>query len=124
MHTQDLGVVQEYIGSALWTMVYDSTLPGDALARLNALWAMIRDLYKSRSVRTRLSNLTLSMFTNPRAPHASFPSLSAHAAEARALLPLVVQLCSDVHSGSERDALRLRCGLRLVRFNEVLHSAG
>ena len=124
MHTEDVGVILEYIGSVLWTFVYDSELEGNPDARMRTIWGRIRDLYAEKAVRTRLVNLTLSMFTEQRAPRRAYPTLSAHAAEARALLPLIVQMCSDLNTGSARDALRLHCGLCLVRFNATLHAAG
>eukprot|EP00969_Alexandrium_andersonii_P015555 680985-Alexandrium_andersonii.AAC.1 len=91
MHCFDLGIIQEYLGSVLWTLVFDGSLPGNAEQRLAVVWDRIRDLYREQGTKTRLANLTLAMFCNPKSAHGSFPSLAAHAAETKALLPILVQ---------------------------------
>eukprot|EP00969_Alexandrium_andersonii_P079572 3508430-Alexandrium_andersonii.AAC.1 len=57
MHTEDLGVVLEYLGSVLWTLVYDGQLQGTADQRLELIWDRVRTLYREKGIRTRLSNL-------------------------------------------------------------------
>ena len=91
---------------------------------LEVVWGLVRELYKERKVKNRLSNLDLKMFCNPDKPRAAFPVLSAHAAETASLLPLLAQVCSDMSSGSPRDEQRLACALRLMQVEEVLRTSG
>eukprot|EP00969_Alexandrium_andersonii_P072934 3218031-Alexandrium_andersonii.AAC.1 len=64
------------------------------------------------------------MFTDAKSPYTTFPCLSAHAAECRALMRVLVQVCSDLNRGTPRDLSRLRCGLAFLQFDEVLRTAG
>eukprot|EP00969_Alexandrium_andersonii_P272237 12032030-Alexandrium_andersonii.AAC.1 len=40
----------EFAGSLLWTMVYDGDLAGGAEAKLEAVWARVRQLYEEKRV--------------------------------------------------------------------------
>eukprot|EP00969_Alexandrium_andersonii_P338140 14943691-Alexandrium_andersonii.AAC.1 len=111
MHTIDLGILQHLCGSILWRLTYEGNLQGTARQRLLQIWGRLRELYISQRVDTRMANLTLSMFTDPDRPRQAFPMLSAHAAETRALFPLLAQVCSDLNTGSPEDVARLRCAL-------------
>eukprot|EP00969_Alexandrium_andersonii_P104124 4595633-Alexandrium_andersonii.AAC.1 len=124
MHTKDLGVYSELCGSLLWSFVYDSDLEGNAQQKLDRVWTRIRALYDDLKVDVRMSNLSLQMFTDPRSPYTAFPSLSAHAAECRALVRVLVQICTGLNKGTARDMSRLQCGLAFLRFDEILHTAG
>eukprot|EP00969_Alexandrium_andersonii_P163863 7242444-Alexandrium_andersonii.AAC.1 len=69
----DLGIYSELAGSLLWTFVYDGDLSGSAQTRLDTVWTRIRELYAEKQIDVRMSNLSLSMFTNPSAPRKDFP---------------------------------------------------
>ena len=49
------------------------TLRGSAAANLELVWAAVQDYYATYRVTTQLSKLQLSMFCDPKAPHAHFP---------------------------------------------------
>ena len=125
MHTVDLGVLQELAGSILWTLVYDNpTLEGNAEKKLDIVWGRIRALYEEQRTQTRMANLTLQMFCNPKAYSVQFPSLSAHAAETRALFPILAQICSDCNVARVQDVTRLKCAVLFMRLNTIMRGAG
>ena len=51
------------------------------------------------------------------------PKLSAHAAETRHLIKVLVQICSDLNKGTERDSLRLQCGLAFVEPQYIMYTS-
>ena len=53
---------------------------------------------------TRLSALNPNMFHRP----GKFSCLAAEAAEARTLLPCLLRVCRELHTGSDRDEHRVR----------------
>ncbi len=124
MHCLHLGVYQHLLGSILYTLIYGGTLPGTIQQRLDSVWARIRTLYTTLSIATRLTNLTLNVFTDVSAPHANWPCLHGHAAETAALMRPLAPICSDLNSGSLRDQQRLRAVMCFVRFAYILQLAG
>lgn len=106
MHTFDLGLLLEAEGSTIDELVFDdeTRAMGRAEQRCNALWQDISKVYIKQKTVTRLETLKLSDFHNPQ----QFCKLAAKAAAARNLLPVLVEVLEDRHTGSERDDNRLR----------------
>ena len=124
MRCVDLGVTAHFVGSCLWTLVYDGRLPGNAEARMGALWIRIHALYGDADVSTRLSSLPISFFCDPTRPHMSYPCMTTKAAENRSLLPMVAQLCREFGEGSPRDNARVRAAEALEAVYTILRDAG
>jgi hypothetical protein len=125
LHILDLGVLQHFIGSALWSFVYMQEVAGGTIQeRIANLWVIIRALYASSRSASRLGRLDLTMFTNPNRPRAEYPCLKVKAAEARHLLPIVAELCRRFSTGTGRDAARVVCAEGFVRFSELCAAGG
>jgi hypothetical protein len=124
LHTYDLGVLSNCLASCFCTFVHDRQVRGrNNLERTATLWARIRELYSELRTPTRLSRLTLTMFTATRGG-GGFPTMSTKAAENRHMLPVVARLCAEFSSGSPRDLLRLRCAENLLDLQRRMAAAG
>ena len=64
--------------------------------RLAIVFDGIQHQYKKLESRTRLTNLRLSMFTNPKKPHAQHPFLEAKGAECKHLAPALLKVCQQL----------------------------
>jgi hypothetical protein len=125
LHILDLGVLQHFLGSVLFGLIFDREVPGRTLAlRLATVWARIRCLYASTSCPTRLGRLQISMFCDPSRPHAEYPVLKVKGSEARHLLPIVATLCEEYGDGTARDNARLAAANGFKHFSEVIARAG
>ena len=117
MHLGPLGVLQWFLGSVLWELVYDGVWgdnPSECLARL---WEEILEKYQEKGTSNRISSLKLSMFFHGAD---KFTCLSAKASDTVALLYVVHEICQEYSDGSRRDFHRLRCFERLCFiFNTV-----
>ena len=122
LHVLDLGVVKHLLGSALKHLVYHQLRharlpPAQALA---SIWERLVELYEEFQVPTRLSNLYLSMFCNPKAPHASYPELEAKAVEMRHFLPVVTVLMGEYNRGTDDQQHRFHACQQLALAYQVL----
>jgi len=63
--------------------------------RINAMFSRIKQLYTERNVTSRMTNLRLSMITDPSKPHKNYACLEAKAAETKHLLPCLLQLIQE-----------------------------
>ena len=78
------GVGSHLAGSLLHYLCYYDGTRKQRVAptqRLNMLFSKIKEKY------TRMTNLRLSMFTDPKKPHKQFPCLEAKAAKTKHILP-------------------------------------
>ena len=66
--------------------------------RLGVVWEALQKVYKDLNSPTRLTNLKLSMFTNPKEPHTAYPSLNAKGSETKHLLPAMLVVCRSLLS--------------------------
>ena len=88
--------------------------------RLSVLWETIQQTYKKLGSSTRLSNLRLSMFCDPKQPHSAFPTLSIKGSEAKHLLPAMLVVCKTMlrkeiwHEQCVLDAMG--CMVKLVEL--------
>ena len=64
--------------------------------RLALIFDQIQVVYKEQQSGTRLTNLKLSMFTNPKSPHVQHPFLNAKGAECKHLAPALLQVCTSI----------------------------
>ena len=91
MHLVDLGVAHHALGGVLFELIYlPNYFPAHATigSRLGEVWRRISGQYNSRQSPVQLSNLELTFFCNPQAPHRDFPVLTTRvkAAETRRML--------------------------------------
>ena len=92
------GVVSHLMGSILFHLCwydYPAKQKKPPSERLALVWGHIQEAYtaaKTPTRPTRLSNLRLSMFTDPKKPHVSCPSLAIKGAEAKHLLPCLLHV--------------------------------
>ena len=64
MHNGALGTVQYYVGGVLTDFIFGSDLPGDEPSdNLQFLWEEIQAEYSRQNIKTRLTQLTLPMFS-------------------------------------------------------------
>ena len=85
MHVNHLGVDVYFLGSVLSLLCY-RMLPDSPARNLAVVWGSISDYYKSNPTSCQLSDLTLSMFCNCKAPDedtAKYPLLKTKANESR-----------------------------------------
>jgi hypothetical protein len=105
------GVHSHVMGSVLHYICYfngpgrQATPPQE---RLSVIWQAVQKAYKDLNSSTRLSNLRLSMFTNPKEPHSSYPTLSIKGSEAKHLLPALLVVCKSL---LKPDIFHERCML-------------
>ena len=125
MHTCDLGILQQFIGSCFYVFIYHSSWPGTIAYRLQRLWDAVKASYEALGSSCRLTNLRLSMFLDEGRPHQGPVCLSAaKAMEARQLLPVCVRLCNLFSDGGEVHQNMLHCGERLQTLCEIFGSSG
>ena len=105
MHSGDLGVVQYLIGSVLDELCDEWPGPLTPVCKMKHLWRAIKSQYSECGTRNRLSILKREMFLR----RDDFPLLKANAAESRALLFVVKDICNSMYDGSDRDEHRRRC---------------
>ena len=89
------GVVSHLLGSVLFYLCwydYPAKQAKPPADRLGVVWGQIQDAYKLLQSPTRLSNLRLSMFTDPKRPHTSYPSLAIKGGEAKHFLPALLHV--------------------------------
>ena len=99
LHTVDLGVLQDFLGNALWE-VAEREPHSNQEGRIQALWIKIKELYQETRVpcNRRLPRLNIQDFR----PHASeSPKLRCLGAIARTLAPIVCVLLGPYQDNHE-----------------------
>ena len=120
MHTGDLGVVCWLFGAVFWELIYDGPLAGTIGHRLDQLFALIQSVYDELATTSRLGQLKRSMFERA----GQFPCLSAKAAEARHLVPVMAIILERLDSGSDRDGHRHAAAKALCDMYEIFYAHG
>ena len=93
--------------------------------RLALIFDEIQKAYKANDAPTRLSNLKMSMFTNPKTPHASHPFLNAKGGECKHLGPALLQVCKAVlDPGVEVDTWIVQSLASICELVSLLDKAG
>lgn len=90
------GVYGHLLGSVLHHLVYNNGPGKQKVApemRLGLLWQSLQKEYATLKSPTRLTNLKLSMFCDPKQPHKTYPSLNIKGSESRHLLPALLRVC-------------------------------
>ena len=92
------GVASHLAGSLLhYLAYYDGTKRQkvNPSQRINTMFSRIKQLYAETKVTSRLTNLRLSMVTDPSKPHKNFACLEAKAGETKHFLPCLLQLIKE-----------------------------
>ena len=73
--------------------------------RLEHIFARVQELYNEHDVpyTKRLSNMRLSMFTDPDKPHKHYAFLKTKGGEMKHLIPVIAAIAQEVSSGSVHD---------------------
>ena len=115
------GVGSHLAGSLLHYLCYYDGTRKQRVAptqRLNVLFSKIKEKYTQQHVQSRMTNLRLSMFTDPKKPHRQFPCLEAKAAETKHILPCLLKvLIEALPEGELIHQQMIEC---LASFNEII----
>eukprot|EP00435_Cladocopium_sp_Y103_P046283 s399_g13.t1 len=104
------GVYSHLLGSILHYLCWFN--PGrqnrSPQERLAVVWEALQKAYKELESPTRLSNLRLTIFTDPKNPRTSYPFLSIKGSEAKHMLPAFLVVCRSL---LQADVYQERCML-------------
>lgn len=124
LHAVDQGVGADFVGNALVHIVENRRVEGsNAVSRCSALWASLQEFYRTSGAEDKLQNLTLGMLRK-EGPRKS-PKLRCGAAQLRALIPWVSDLCGRLLSADDpvEEAIRAAAG-HLQQCYAALSSEG
>ena len=107
MHVKHLGLDKRLLGSALYALTH-YIMPGSPEQNLEKLQREIFDIYKSDDVKTRFSNLQLSMFSLK-----AKGNLRGKAAEIKCLGPVLLKIWDKHASGQVSIYQKIRLMLHL-----------
>jgi hypothetical protein len=103
------GIYSHLLGSVLHYLVYNDG-PGrqkkSPQDRLSILRAALQKVCSQLKPTTRVTNLKLPMFVDPKVPHASHPALSLKGSESKHFLPAFLQVCKTL---LDRDVWQEAC---------------
>eukprot|EP00959_Pyramimonas_sp_CCMP1952_P309646 6480016-Pyramimonas_sp.AAC.1 len=85
LHILHLGVLQYYLGSILWLLVYEC-MAGTPQENMDKIWAAVLVEYSKFPGGTEYSKLGLSSFTNPANHDKQYPRLKGRGCEVKSLL--------------------------------------
>ena len=107
LHVLDLGVLQYFLGSCIWTLVWESKLPGGLLERQDHVWRLLCNEFDilGTDLSQRLPREDFfGVFGKQRGPNpSSFPALSAKAARIRHTLPAMQRVAQKIHADQQLD---------------------
>jgi len=89
LHVVHLGTSQYLLGSVLWLLCY-RILPTSESINIDRIWSHIVNFYKRNKTTTQISNLTLSIFTDPKTPRSTYARLKTKGAETKHLIAAVL----------------------------------
>ena len=115
MHSGDLGVVQYLTASVLDELCEEWPGPLTAQGKADHLWRAIRSQYAEKRTSNRLSILKKEMWERRN----DVPCLRAKAAESRALLEVLRDMCLQLHDRSDRDEHRARCMIAICEVYAI-----
>ncbi|CAE7276805.1 unnamed protein product [Symbiodinium sp. CCMP2456] len=118
LHNFDQGITADFLGNVFYHLIsQEGYLPGTSRPqKIKELYKKLRQYYSSdgnMSTDSRLNTLTETMI---RKTSTSSPKLRAKAAEARALVPFVLQLCQEAfppNACTEKEACIREAAVRL-----------
>jgi len=122
LHCVDKGVLAYFGGSAVWTLVHESGLPGSFYDKAALVWGMIRQAYDDAGLpaaqRLPREEFYAVFGGQTGSRPGSFPELSGKAAHLRHFLPVLTTVCEQIHArqgiSAPQHEDRLRC-LHLLR---------
>jgi hypothetical protein len=125
LHVLDQGVATHLAGSILKDIIFTDLKSLPRPQALAQIWTSIHEhLYPALGVTSRLNNLTLSMIVgDPKSPHKQYPSLHAHAAETRHLIPVLAELLNDYNNRSEHHKRRQAACVALAAWYQLVDEA-
>ena len=119
------GLLSHLLGSALHTMIWPQ--PGrQSVApptRLAAIFDRIQQLYVENNATTRVTNLKLSMFTDPAKPWQDWPFLKVKGSECKHLLACVATVSAELAQGTDHDHHRTEALKAVSAFVALLDEA-
>ena len=124
LHVVDLGVTAHIVGNALFYLATSGMHPrqGNLEAVVADIWIELKQYYDTfcTNKSSTISNLTVSMFTDPGSTSKTFPSLRhMKAVESKNLAPAVYHVFSGYVRQGERADLHIQACLKhLVAFYE------
>jgi hypothetical protein len=132
MHAGDLGVLKYFLGSVIWTLVWESDLEGDFDMRVSAVWRFVLKAYDVGKVEHnyRIDWHTFKdVFSGQRGPKPSaYPELKGKAAQNRHLLPVLLQVCAALTHGQHltepKHVKRLEALQFINHFYELISGHG
>ncbi|MDA8582845.1 hypothetical protein N9L68_01405 [bacterium] len=108
------------LGAVIHELVFDGVYEGCAQAMCQTLFSRIQTLYEQKGTTGRITSLTVNKF-NAKAPR--FHCLSSKAAEARDLLPIILDICREQNTGSLRDGHRIEALESLCGVYDIFKTA-
>ena len=132
LHILDLGVLQYFLGSAIWTLVHESSLGGTFHERGEHVWRLLREAQVAlgTNYRERLQKEDFwAVFGRQVGPSpGKFPELSGKAARTRHALPAVLKVAERMHAeqhlNKEEHVLRLRALRSITEFYAIVMAGG
>ena len=122
MHICDCkGVSAHLLGSGLWQLVLEGHqhIQGSQDERVRLLWVAIQRILLEQQVESRIFQLTNEMiYSGPQ--NWAVLSSSVKAATTRALVPVVRQLCEELHTGSAVSTHRILAFRAMEEFYKIL----
>ena len=122
------GVGSHLLGSLLHSLCYYDDRGRQTVAasdRLATIFEEVQKVYAEVEAPTRLTNLRLSMFTDPKSPHKKYPSLHCKASELKHFAPaLLVVLRAMLDESMEHHMNMLECLQALCKLGQVFDEAG
>jgi hypothetical protein len=122
------GILSNVFGSILHIWCWrkkgrQTTRPSDTLA---AVFSQVQGIYKQLKPTSRVTNLKLSMFTNPEKPHADWAFLKLKGAETKHLLKPLTLIAETIatSSGSDIDLRIFSCLNAMDQLVDILDEAG
>ena len=91
MHTADLGITSDVLGSLFWMLLGKMPGPTSRKEQCSCLFLDLKAYYARVKPDSQLDNLTVSMIQKAKAKS---PKLRAKAAEARFLVPYALEACA------------------------------
>ena len=132
LHILDLGVLQYFLGSAIWTLVHESNLGGTFHERCEHVWRLLCEAHEAlgTNYRERLQKDDFwGIFGRQVGPHpGKFPELSGKAARTRHALPAVLKVAERMHAeqhlNKTEHVLRLKALRKITEFYAIVMAGG
>ena len=98
-------------------LVYDGQLPGPKEQRNSAVFARVRYWSDRLQIKAPIGNITVEMWDDGPL---LFPAMSLKAAEAHQNLPVFLEVCREMHDGSDRSLHRISALQHIVNCYKII----